>query len=346
MRPAHAPGSHAEAREHPDLWSAGRPPQLRARGPRRAGEIELDGAFYRLEMPQLSVAGLSEFWLLKEIGRVHWHWLFARLGIRPVDYLGCDGGRIYPTFARIRFQASQPLARFGEGDVLVLERIGFERYGGHSLSRFRFRSASAWITVQALSIDARRTGRGNQLARVHSEPLPAALGADPFVRGFEDGRRTARQALAPPEPQAGGAPEAADYVHRINPFAEVNGVNLLYFAAQPIIANLAERETAGRRAPGAGDVAFTHSTDCCDVSFFRNCDVADRVWCRIQSITLDSASWRKDHPLASAVALRRMSDGKLMSVVHTHKAPLTAVPLDGPCSPPATMLPASASNES
>jgi probable biosynthetic protein (TIGR04098 family) len=273
----------------------------------------------RLEMPQLAMGGLSEFWLLKEIGRRHWEHVFAHLGVSPTEFCHSDGSRIYPTFARIRFSASKPLRRFQENELLDIASVRFKRAAGYSFSEFEIKSAeSHLITTEALSIDARRRGKGNGLARTASQQPPQELLAEPLWVEFDQAKREFA-ASRDTTGLNGGRKRVHEYIHEINPYYEVNGVNLLYFAAHPIIANLAERDLAKRNHAEYTNWAFTYSTVSCDVFFFRNCNLTDRVRCRIEYSDLDDASWLDQGAVVSRVALHRASDGKLMSVVQTRK---------------------------
>ena len=278
------------------------------------------GRRFRFEMPQLAAGGLSESWLFMESGRIHWEQVFGDLGIRPTEFLDHDGARIYPTFARISWEASKPLRDFREDDGAEILVMRYERAEGHSVSTFRIISGPDFIDIQAFSIDAKKVeNRGNQLTRVASERPSALLRDEPLILDFARAKEAVARERQLPEHDSRWLHE---YTHAINPYYEVNGVNLLYFAAHPIIANLAERDFARQSKPGRTDLAFTHSTIACEVSFFRNCEVTDEVLCGVEQSTLGDPEWGETDPCESTVRLYRSSDRKLMSIIRTRKEPV------------------------
>ena len=274
----------------------------------------------RFEMPHLAAGGLSESWLLMESGRMHWERIFGDMGIRPTEFRDHDGARIYPTLARIAWEASKPLRSFKEDDDAEILPLRYERSDGYSFSAVRVMSGSDFIDVRAFSIDAKKVeNKGNQLKRVAGAGIPDRLKDEPLILDFARSKESAVRGHQLPEHDGG---RLHNYTHAINPFYEVNGVNLLYFAAHPIIANLAERDYSLRRKPSSSDVAFTHSTVACEVSFFRNCEVTDQVQCVVQQSSLEDPEWGEKDPCISIVRLYRTSDRKLMSIVHTRKEPV------------------------
>jgi probable biosynthetic protein (TIGR04099 family) len=75
-------------------------------------------------MPHLSVVGLSETWLLKEAGHVHWQLLEEAVGCRSRHWKDGDGSRLYASFIAYRFDGLLAAA-LGEGDLLeCLSELG------------------------------------------------------------------------------------------------------------------------------------------------------------------------------------------------------------------------------
>ena len=60
---------------------------------------------YRAGMPQLGFTGLSENWLLKECGHLHWLALAAHTGRENPDFHDDNGGRSYAAFTAIHLRA-------------------------------------------------------------------------------------------------------------------------------------------------------------------------------------------------------------------------------------------------
>jgi probable biosynthetic protein (TIGR04098 family) len=271
-------------------------------------------------MPHLAIGGLSESWLLMELGRLHWEHIFDQLDLRPAELIDSDGARIYPTLAAIEWRATTPLSSFREDSVVEICRQSFERSDGYSLSELELRSEKGTIGLQAFSIDAKKAGKtGKQLRRVAAPTVPASIESHPLARTYQESRQRVALAgvLEVTVPESG-----YEYRHEINPYYEVNGVNLLYFAAHPTIGNLAERALAKRCTAGRLDLAFTHSAISCETAFFRNCDVKDSVICRIDESSLFDPNWQPTEPTRSTVRLYRASDRKLMSIVRSRRSAL------------------------
>jgi probable biosynthetic protein (TIGR04098 family) len=105
--------------------------------------------------------------------------------------------------------------------------------------------------------------------------------------------------------------------YAINPYYEINGVNLLYFASYPMISDACERGYvhAHRDEFGlGGDWAIEASTIGRDIFYFSNCDIDDTVRYELNCVDRSSAK------LVSFVStLRRESDGRKMATILTVK---------------------------
>src|SRR4026208_1904067 len=67
-------------------------------------------------MPQLGPYGLSENWLLRHFGDIHWRLISESLGTRSADLFDEDGNRLYASFIRVTWTATRPLSAFCESD--------------------------------------------------------------------------------------------------------------------------------------------------------------------------------------------------------------------------------------
>lgn len=104
---------------------------LRAASPDRSQlspEATAERRSCMLNMPQMALGGLSEHWLLKELGDMHWTSLTNAFA-RPSHMLRDEEGeRIYATFARIRIEATCPFADFEENERIDLS-LSMSRHG-------------------------------------------------------------------------------------------------------------------------------------------------------------------------------------------------------------------------
>ena len=71
----------------------------------------------RIGMPHLDAAGLSEGWLLRHAGDLHWEAIARRLRVDSDELCGPGDERLYPTVVALRARYGRPLAEVGENDV-------------------------------------------------------------------------------------------------------------------------------------------------------------------------------------------------------------------------------------
>ncbi len=153
-----------------------------------------------LGMPQLSLSGLSESWLLKDLGHRHWM-LLARLAGRPVpDFRDVDGAPVYAAFCALsvkdadfaRARRERP-ARPSSSDISRVSRT-------QSASRHRLSVAGKPVgEVELVSAFVRRAnGGGNHsVARVALDAFPA-----PGDAANGRPRRARRRSRAPGDARA------------------------------------------------------------------------------------------------------------------------------------------------
>jgi probable biosynthetic protein (TIGR04098 family) len=238
-----------------------------------------------LGMPQMTLGGLSESWLFRHLGDLHWRLVGQALGVKPHEMQSGSGGRIFPAFNRVRVEGSAPLAGFREGDTLRFDgrvlpagggiffaEIGAEAPGGRRLA------ATLMSTLVAPA------GAGGRLApAVPAAELPADLPAR--IAGFAAGFAERRTRSDPARPVLDSRPYA------LQPQYDVNALGLLYCAAYPMIADLSEMAASGRGAAWAAAA----STRVRDVYYFGNVGLdapsnGDSTRCRKASARRSPAS--------------------------------------------------------
>src|ERR1700722_9211049 len=82
-------------------------PQPEAKSEHRYGagsklSLEAKDIHITLGMPHLSLGGLSENWLLKECGNLHWLALASAHGMKRPDFRDGHGNRLYAAFTCVR----------------------------------------------------------------------------------------------------------------------------------------------------------------------------------------------------------------------------------------------------
>ena len=195
---------------------------------------------HEINMPQMIMGGLSESWLYKEIGDIHWSIIMKSLGVKSRDIADQQGNRLYATFTRIEYSSSIPLSGFLENDRLDF-RAAMTRYGaGMFFSSIDVGSSGAQIRFQIMSSFSMFGQRGNNTSLVRGQPtipsgfaIPPVAELPPFVERYREVRAEADK------------PAIFTTHYELVPNHDVNGVGLLYFAAYPVITDICMRRYWG-----------------------------------------------------------------------------------------------------
>jgi len=262
---------------------------------------------YHINMPQMAMGGLSETWLFKEMGDIHWTLITEGLGVKSSLLTDANGNRLYATFTRIRLQASTPLARFRENDLLnATARIS--RYAGsYFFSDMVFAAGEQRIEATLMSTFTQRVSEGSNAVLMKGRPVIDERCAIPeldeppeFASAFRQHRTASEQEHL----------FTTDYA--LQPCHDINGVNLLYFAAYPAIADLCQMRHHDRPI----DWFLQNSTVTRDIFYSANCDVHDLIRFKLHGHT------RNGPRQEARSTLSRASDGKLMAYVVTERQAL------------------------
>lgn len=275
-----------------------------------------------INMPQMVLGGLSESWLFKELGDVHWGMTCDALQ-RESDKLTDElGNRLYATFVRVRIESSAHLKRFRENERLEfqsrLSRFGRSMFFSDLILTGEQKQVdvSLMTTFSLRQTDNKSLLKGEPLiseacsARVF-DSLPR------FAEEYREMRKGNAQQLTLAQEMFKPSKDLLfETVYRINPYQDLNGVNLLYFAAYPMISDLCELEFIDRARP---DVSSKHwpskaSTVARDVFYYGNCDLDDRIVFGVNSFALET-----DGRCKIATSLFRESDRELIANIFTVK---------------------------
>jgi len=257
---------------------------------------------YFLNMPQMAVGGLSESWLFKELGDIHWIVLAEALG-QPTRLLSDSAGdRIYATFTRIQLRSSCALGIYKENERVDIES-SMSRYGaGLYFSEATVNGATGSIQARLMSSFAKFGAAGSNTSLFKGLPvlppdciIPTLREVPEFGRDYQ-GRRA--ETLAPP---------IFECEYEIMPSHDINGVGLLYFAAYPMIDDICAARHAGRM------YATGFSTCYRDIFYFGNSDADDKLIYRLHRRAGDGDSVEIESSIS------RKSDGNLMARIFTRK---------------------------
>jgi len=283
---------------------------------------------FELGMPQMAIGALSEGWLFKELGNAHWELLCRGLGTRSRDLADELGNRLYATFARVQHVGNVNLAQFEESEPLRLTGEISRFGGGMYYSEFTLSAVArphVRIDARLITSFSRRGETGNR-GLVKSVPATStnAIANRAEAPAFIDEYRMVKKGSLN-EVTVGSEhfSQTDDVLHQseylLNPYHDLNGVGLLYFAAYPIISDTCEARYFNDRAGSmAGWWEQRWSAASRDVMYYANCDIADTVVYRLHSLA-ESAD-----KISLAASLSRKSDNALMARIFVTKTRVSA----------------------
>lgn len=207
---------------------------------------------YCAGMPQLSLYGLSENWLLKECGHLHWQAIAGARGQSRPAFADVSGARSYAALTAVHLHDAHLDAVDEHAPFSLSARVHAPGRAQHfSTQTLRCGNARA-ARVELLSAFIRREASSNRSivrAAMDGSDAPgdralasAALSLQARARLFRAG-----QAM----PRMGLAPLAADacVTDRVTltpcPHSDFNGAGLLYFASFQSLADRAELALCG-----------------------------------------------------------------------------------------------------
>lgn len=279
-----------------------------------------------IHLPQTDATGLSENWLFKHGGEMHWDYLCAAMGVGGVnsEEMRDDlGKRLYPTFVAIRGRYEQPLCAVCMDERLQtsvkLKHFGRAFFQGV----ITLRNDAARFDLEMLTTFVARNREG--LNDLH-QSLPASnlayncepLGAPPSLLKLSQALRHRditeydflgdRFSLLETELDLSASYEPSPYI-------DYNGAGLLYFAAYPTIADTLERQLIIRHElmEGAGDWAVRTSTVARDVFYYRNLNLGQRLTATLKRFD------RVGENIILHTSLTAESDGAALADIFTAK---------------------------
>ena len=251
-----------------------------------------------VNMPQMALSGLSESWLFKELGDIHWAMITDFLQTPSSAITDDAGDRLYATFTRILLAVEPDLRSFAENSFLDISS-GLERQGaGFFFGNHVLACGTAAGQAQTMSTFAKYGEHGKNTSLIKGSPTlpdPDAIPSLSTLPEFGAIYRT-RRAAAP-----GPALFSCDY--DILPPHDINGVGLLYFAAYPTIFDLCLEQAEGR------GFLMAHSTISKDICYFANSEPGETLHFTLQARSEDSGI------VTHSATLSRSSDGKRMAEV-------------------------------
>ncbi|MDR3516584.1 MAG: hypothetical protein P4M00_12245 [Azospirillaceae bacterium] len=263
-----------------------------------------------LGMPHLSSNGLSEIWLLKDLGHRHWLLLAAAAGMAVPAFRDEAGNSVYAAFCAISIEDGD-FAAVGENDTLRITSSLARLSRTQVSSRHQLVVDGRAIgTVIMISTFIRRAtdGGNHTVARVAVAGLPAALDSAPgqelagLAAAFRGGRVSRHRDFDFRQDA-----EIASFTFDPCPGLDFNGAGFLYFASFVAMVD---------RADWLFDpvTAMSAATAHREVFFYGNVDRGETVTVRLFARRAEVAGvvnyWR----------LERGSDGVAIADIFTRKS--------------------------
>jgi probable biosynthetic protein (TIGR04098 family) len=287
-----------------DIVHAAAPPAPPAppAGRRGSAEVAVERRRHNLNMPQMALGGLSESWLFKELGDMHWSMITKGLGSASHELQDATGERLYATFTRVQLDSTFSLSSYAENECIDVD-ARISRYGaGMFFSEATARGERKSIQARLMSSFSKIGKPGSNTSLQKGQPgippdcgIPALADLPAFGREYH-----ARRSEPPPPP-------IFECEYEIVPSHDINGVGLLYFAAYPMINDICAIRHAGR------SFATDFSTRKRDVFYFSNSNPDETLVYRL-------CRWdANDGRIEMEASISRKSDGVLMAYVKTAK---------------------------
>lgn len=283
----------------------------------KSAQAESSQRQYQLNMPQMNVCGLSEYWYLKEIGDMHWKLIASALKLPSDQIVDQQGRRLYATFVRIKINSKSALHMYQENDPLSLS-ASISRYGNFYLSENSAVSGRNRLDAELVtSFVARGSGNSELFKSTPAGEVVSPLKTFNEIPSLIEEYHAIRKEVLKTYQLDGFTFNLAKKVlfetqYSLDPFHDINGVGLLYFAAYPHIFDVCERAYMQQQAEKK-DLAFSSSTGFRDIFYLGNSDVSDEIIYRL----LDFKETKSAYYFAAELV--RKSDGKRVSFCMTRK---------------------------
>ncbi|MBR9884901.1 MAG: hypothetical protein GYB21_15150 [Oceanospirillales bacterium] len=272
-------------------------------------------------MPNLSLCGLSENWLLKECGNQHWLALADLFGLALPAFKAQDGSPVYAAFVAVKL-ADAHLQLIDENDRFTIEThlapAGRARFFSSHRVLCNGREC-ARVDMLSTQVSRRETGNNQSVTRTE---LPAALSANSHS---DDLLRLKAKAITLSESTKqfraeqwqewhGLKPDRSltlpGIVHHPCPHNDFNGADFLYFANFQASADRAEWAWNRNR----------QLWQTCDrqLNYYGNINIGDALHLEFSTLKSDARY------LIHWLTVRRDSDGSKIADILTRKQRLSS----------------------
>jgi probable biosynthetic protein (TIGR04098 family) len=275
-----------------------------------------------VNMPQMALTGLSESWLMKEIGDCHWHMLCQDLGLKSNEIFDEDSNRLYAAFIRIKFESCCSLKDYLENDVLDIAGNIQRLSGSLYFSQINITCNEKTIKCSlATNFSARENESDNSkmtrgIPRTGNDEVIISVSEMPkHILDIVKLKKSTIHSISVSDHTFDLTDDVIfETSYKINPYTDINGVGLLYFAAYPLINDACELEYFHNKRLSDAHWAMYSTTMTRDLFYFANCNINDVISYRLNSYTMIN-----NDQIALQSSLYRKSDNTLMAKIFSVK---------------------------
>ena len=292
---------------------------------------------YSLNLPHMLWDSLSENWLMKELGDVHWKMISKGLGAESGQLFDSNGNRLYASFVRIKWESDSSLDKFTENEELKI-KSELSRYGNKMFfSEGQVLGNNKKMKTELMTVfSSRNSGNNQKLEKgaplnvnhkniiVHDK-LPKVAKDFFKVKScfFQSERNEENKEMAKITLNR----ESFDIIledkplfqkkYQIDSYEDINGVGLLYFASYPKISDKCELSFIHEKYIGEIDNynwAKDSFTIARDIHYFANANADEQL-----IYNLEHFSFLDKNTIKLSSSLVREKDGMLMAKIFTIK---------------------------
>jgi probable biosynthetic protein (TIGR04098 family) len=273
---------------------------------------------YKVNMPQLSWGGLSENWLLKEFGDVHWEQISLGLNTESSKLQDDYGDRLYASFVRLSWTGVS-LKQFKENEKIEMSSNLYRYKNKMFFSETVCSGIAGEIKAKLMSVFSKVVSSENNSlvkgafkneSKMQNVKLSQQLPG--FAKEYLDKRAFLFRKKNGKDISLSEIPKYKR-LYKIDALDDINGVGLLYFASYPKISDKCEREFITTNFDLDEDWLSISSTVHRDVFYFANANPYDELVYVLNGFRITGSA------MELSSSLFRSSDGELIAQIYTIK---------------------------
>ncbi|WP_254661344.1 beta-ketoacyl synthase N-terminal-like domain-containing protein, partial [Aquimarina megaterium] len=281
--------------------------------------------------------GLSENWLMKELGDIHWKMISEGLETESDKLIDSNGNRLYASFVRIKWESNNCLGEFSENEEIKI-KSHLSKYGKKMFfSNGQVSGHNKDIKTELMSVfSSRNSGNNQKLVKgtplnVEHKNIPVHNKLPEVAKNFFKAKSCFFQSEKNEEDNdikeiilndssfniSTDIEPLFQKKYQIDSYDDINGVGLLYFASYPKISDKCELSFFQKKYIGGIDNynwAKNSSTIARDIHYYGNANANEEL-----VYNLEHFSFLDEKTIKLSSSLVREKDGMLIAKIFTIK---------------------------